>query len=255
MKAFPIILAFVFVCWGTALAQNEEPDKPTPSLEPFEFAFVHYTGGSWEIVGTEMQSHVSFLVPNFLHWLKITQKLNVREHPAVVELSDDRIFQYPILFITGHFHFNISPKDIDNLREYIRRGGFLYVEDCGGVKWMLTQYGRFADQIREVLKTCFPEGEFRVLPFDHDIYKYPYRFPGGLPNFFGVDNDHAPPDTPGKPRKGRGGEGFFVGDTMVAYLGDADTCCGWSGRDPARYGAFKIGANVVIYAMTHQGLR
>jgi hypothetical protein len=201
-----------------------------------------------------MLAHEEQFLPNMLESLRKKQGLDVSDKPEIVKLGDKKLFDCPIFFITGHYRFTIGDQEIDQIREFIKRGGFVYIEDCGGFEKYLKIHGSFFDQMHEVLQKAFPEGRFVVLPEDHDIYKYPYLFPKGLPNFVGKDNDMRPPDTPGKIRKHQGGEGFYVGNTMVAFLGDGDTCCGWSGLSPCGDEPFKMAANVIIYAMTHGGL-
>jgi hypothetical protein len=248
-RLHPLVAVFC-MCYAYCSTLPAQSD----SEKTFRLAYVKYEGGSYHHARGEMISHEEQLVPNMLDSIRKKVKLNVASSPEIVTFEDKKLFECPIFFITGHYRFTVKPGDIDQLREYIKRGGFAYIEDCGGLDFALTQFGSFFEQMHEVLQKAFPEGEFRVLPNDHDIYKYPYEFPKGLPNFFGRNNDGRPPDTAGKLRKHNGGEGFFVGNTMVAFLGDADNCCGWTGKSQSGDGPFKMAANVVIYAMTHPGL-
>lgn len=251
------LVAALLACGAFAPALRAQSDPILATDVPgknFSLAYIKYEGGSYHNARGEMLAHEEQFLPNLLESLRNKQGLDVSDKPDIVKLGDRKLFDSPIFFITGHYRFPIGDREIDQVREFIKRGGFVYIEDCGGLDQYLKAYGSFFDQMHEVLQKAFPEGRFVVLPEDHDIYKYPYLFPKGLPNFFGKDNDGRPPNTPGKIRKHKGGEGFYVGNVMVAFLGDADTCCGWSGRSLCGDQPFKMAANVIIYAMTHAGL-
>jgi hypothetical protein len=257
IKGLRRFIAAILVCCGSGTALLAQSDLGVETDVPgkkFTLAYIKYEGGSYRHVKGEMLAHEEQFLPNMLESLRKKQGLDVSDKPEIVKLGDKKLFDCPIFFITGHYRFTIGDQEIDQIREFIKRGGFVYIEDCGGFEKYLKIHGSFFDQMHEVLQKAFPEGRFVVLPEDHDIYKYPYLFPKGLPNFVGKDNDMRPPDTPGKIRKHQGGEGFYVGNTMVAFLGDGDTCCGWSGLSPCGDEPFKMAANVIIYAMTHGGL-
>lgn len=254
--AFRRLVVAILLChgFGTPIRAQSDPALRTDLPgKNFTLAYVKYEGGSYHHVKGEMLAHEEQFLPNMLESLRNTQGLDVSDRPQIVKFDDKKLFDCPIFFISGHYRFTIGDREIDQIREFIKRGGFAYIEDCGGFDRYLKIYGSFFDQMHEVLQKAFPEGRFVVLPNDHDIYRYPYEFPKGLPNFVGRDNDMRPPDTPGKIRKHKGGEGFYVGNVMVAFLGDADTCCGWSGQT-GNDEPFKVAANVIIYAMTHGGL-
>lgn len=49
-----------------------------------------------------------------------------------LKLSDPRIFDSPILYLTGHEDFRLQPAEINNLRDYLNKGGLLFAEACCG---------------------------------------------------------------------------------------------------------------------------
>ncbi len=238
------LLALVFHGWGADLIAAEEA--------PFTFVMIEYSGGSWQDVRAEQDAHVQHFIPNFLKWLNLKKLILVKEQPLVLKLSDPQIFNYPLLFINGHFAFQISDLEKQNLKTHLERGGFLYIEDCGGTSADQAVHGSFAKQIHEVVQSIFPEGKFQVLPASHDLYRFPFEFPNCLPNIYGVENDGSP-ETPAKKRKGQNGEGFYYRGRMVALFSDADVCCGWDFNGAGPWGdiPFKVGANILTYALTH----
>jgi len=244
VKGFFVVLAILFFSNAPNLAAEESP--------PFTFVMIEYTGGSWQDVRAEQEAHVKDFIPKFMKWLNLKKIVSAREKTEVLRLTDPRIFDYPMLYINGHFTFQISDLEKQNLKIHLERGGFLYIEDCGGDTASLQKFGSFAKCIHDVVQSIFPEGKFQVLPPTHDIYRFPFEFPKGLPNMYG-DNNDASPESPTKRRKGQGGEGFFYRGRMIAFYSDADTCCGWDYNGTAQWGdiPFKVGANIVTYAMTH----
>ncbi|MCD4824261.1 MAG: DUF4159 domain-containing protein [Phycisphaerae bacterium] len=77
--------------------------------------------------------------------------------------SDKSIYEYPVVFMNGHYKFKFSPEDIKGLRAYLKKGGVLIADPCcGRVK--------FDKSFREMVKTLFPNRKFTLLPKDHPIY-------------------------------------------------------------------------------------
>jgi hypothetical protein len=101
--------------------------------------------------------------------------------PVVITLDDDKIWQYPWIYIVEPSNLNLSDKQVSTLREYLLRGGTLTLDDFHGpYEWDLT--------VRQ-LKLVFPEREIVEIEPPHAIYncfynieKYP-QIPG-LGSFF-----------------------------------------------------------------------
>lgn len=244
LKGFLAVLAIHFFASASNVSAGGEP--------AFTFVMIEYSGGSWQDVRAEQEAHVKNFIPNFLKWLNVKKLVTAKEQPEVLKLSDAKIFNFPFMFINGHFPITMSDIEKQNLKLHLERGGFLYIEDCGGSIQDLAARGSFAKQIHEIVQGLFPEGKFQTLPVSHDIYRFPFEFPAGLPNIYGEDNNPAP-ESAGKKRKGQGGEGFYHKGRMIAFYSDADACCGWDFNGSGHWGdiPFKVGANVVTYALTH----
>ena len=72
---------------------------------------------------------------NFLRGVTRCSGIHIHAEPAVLRLDDDRIFEFPFLYLVeigrdGGPDF--SEKEIENLREYVLRGGFLLIDDFKG---------------------------------------------------------------------------------------------------------------------------
>ena len=164
--------------------------------------------------------------------------LDLGRKEDVVELTTDKLFTYPYLYLTGHGNVTFSAAEAERLRRYLRQGGFLHIDDNYGLD----------EHIRSELKKVFPEKEIVEVPFDHPIYNIQYDFPNGLPAIHEHDPEEAPK-----------GYGIFdeSGRLMVFLSIESDLGDGW---EPAsvhnnppekRRAALRMGTNLLTYAMTH----
>ena len=176
-------------------------------------------------------------IPNLCRYLKTYTGVDVAEDEAKVSLTDETLFSYPILFLTGHGRILFSEEEIDRLRTYLLRGGFLYADDDYGMD----------KHFRESMKKVFPDRQLRELPFSHGIYHIHFRFNNGLPKVH--EHDEKPPQ----------GFGLFddEGRLMVFYSYESNISDGWADpevhNDPPekREAALKMGSNIMVWALLH----
>ena len=79
---------------------------------------------------------------HFLPALSRLTNLWVAEDSRHLEVTDDRIFEHPFLFLqqVGQGHWRPSRQEAERLREYLLRGGFLLVDDFHGeYDWSILQ--------------------------------------------------------------------------------------------------------------------
>lgn len=200
-----------------------------PSTSALVLARVKYSGGGdWY---NDQEADV-----NMLEYLRKNTAINVRPQFEYVELTSDNIFNYPILFLTGHGNIDLSDAEAKRLRTYLDNGGFLYVDDDYGLD----------TAVRRELRKVFPEQELRELPFDHPIYHSYFEFPNGLPKIH--EHDAKAPQ----------GYGLFTdGNRLcVYYTTETNPSDGWADaavhNNPPekREAAFRMGTNIVVYALT-----
>lgn len=153
-----------------------------------------------------------------------------------VDLTDPKIFNYPLLFLTGHGNVVFAPSGITNLRKYLENGGFLYVDDDYGLE----------KSIKRELKKVFPDEELIELPFSHPIYNNKFKFLNGPPKIHEHDK---------KPARGYG---IFIGERMVVYLTiESNPGDGWADKEvhkdseTTRRRALEFGANIIKYVLTN----
>ena len=196
----------------------------------FQIARVNYRGGG------DWYNDPSAL-PNLIHFLHQHTGIDIAHTEAKVSLTDESLFSYPILFLTGHGRISLSREEADRLRKYLLQGGFLYADDDYGMD----------SHLRSAMKNVFPEREFLELPFSHGIYHIHFQFDNGLPKIHAHDNN--PPQ----------GFGIFddTGRLMVFYTYETNLSDGWADpqvhHDPAekRETALKMGTNIIVWALLH----
>ena len=195
-----------------------------------QIARVQYGGGGDWYSGDPL--------PTLIAYTRQHSLLDLAPEPITVELTSDRLFTVPILYLNGHGNVVFSDAEAGRLRRYLEGGGFLIVNDDYGL-----------DQaVRRELAKVFPEQPLQPLPASHPVYRAHYAFPDGLPKIHEHD---------GEPAVGYGL--FHEGRLVVFYAHESDLADGWEPAgihpDPpeAREAALRMGVNLLVYAMT-QGI-
>ncbi len=196
-------------------------------LFSFQIARLQYEGGGDWYNDPEV-------IPNLVRFIKKYINIDLDEKQAVVKASSKEIFNYPIVYMTGHGNVYFSEIDAKNLREYLERGGFLYVDDDYGLD----------NYFRREIKKVFPDKELEEVPLNHPIFNIYWKF-DKLPKIHQHD---------GKPPKAYG---IFIGDRLVLlYTYESNISDGWTDKhgDPpdVQETALKFGMNIVLYALTLQ---
>ena len=174
-------------------------------------------------------------LPNLLRAIRERTSLDVEPAEARVRLTDDRLWDHPFLHVTGHGNIKLSGEEVERLREYLERGGFLHVDDNYGLD----------EHFRREIARVFPDRPLVDVPLTHPVYGIVYRFPEGLPKIHEHD---------GKPARGYG---IFLGDRLaVFYSHESDLGNGWEDpqvhNDPPHLheAALRMGINLFVYAVT-----
>ena len=191
-----------------------------------EIAVLKYNGGGdWYANPTAL--------PNLIKFCNSNINTRINEKPGTVEPGSTDIFQYPFVHMTGHGNVVFDDAEIENLRNYLRSGGFLHIDDNYG----MNKY------IRTEIKKLFPEKELTEVPADHKIFSTAFDFPKGLPKIH--EHDALPPQA----------FGIFENERLVLlFTFESDLGDGWESpevhNDPeeVRLKALKMGANIVKYA-------
>ncbi|MFQ5649473.1 MAG: DUF4159 domain-containing protein [bacterium] len=176
------------------------------------------------------------IIPNLLKFMANNTNVDVGRNEAVVEIMDEDLFSYPLIFMTGHGKVSFSKMEAERLRAYLSAGGFLYADDDYGMD----------KSFRQEIKKVFPAEKLVELPFSHEIFHSHFRFPDGSPKIH--EHDGGPPKSYGI---------FHEGRMVVFYTFNTNISDGWADanvhNDPpeVRQRAFEMGTNIVVYALTN----
>lgn len=228
--------------------------------DTFTFARVHYDshyggrsrGGGWAVDFPDSDL-------NFSLRLQQLTCMKVNPDPVIVRLTDDRLFDYPFLYMIEPGSLYFSDEEVVALRKYCMRGGFLMVDDF----WGDEEYDNFYSQIKRV----FPEREAHEVPLEHPIFHCVYDL-------------KEKPQIPSIHSAGRYGDRTITweprhgSDTSIAYYKaiydddkrimvfichNTDLGDGWEREGENQWyfeefsvkKAYPLGINIVTYAMTH----
>ena len=83
-------------------------------------------GGDWYNGPTE--------IPNLLAFIRSQTTIHTADREARVEIMDEDLFAYPVLYLTGHGNIRFSEDEVRRLRTYLEHGGFLFANDDYGLR-------------------------------------------------------------------------------------------------------------------------
>jgi hypothetical protein len=192
---------------------------------------------------------------HFFAALRRLTNIQVADDSRHLELTDERLFSHPFLFLQqpGAGRWNPSDEDARNLREYFARGGFMLVDDFHGedewlyfesvMDYVLPGYRIVDIPVTDSLMNVFFDlAERQQIPGARHLG---YGFGGGgggirmegPPHWRGIYDDN--------------------GRLIVAINHNMDMGDAWEHADDPNYPgpmtaqAYQLGLNYVIYAMTH----
>ena len=222
MKVLILAIIFLFPYLFAPIAEAQTNN------DEFKIARIQYRGGGdWYSSPTALT--------NVIRFTKNAVPIKISERYDDVQLGSRDIFNYPFLFMTGHGNISVNDAEMQNLRNYLENGGFLYVDD---------DYG-FDQYVRPILQNIFPEEPFFELPADHLIYNLVYPFPDGRPPKV-HEHDGKPPQAFAVYRQGR---------MVLLYTYESNPADGWAYDEHANpeaivQAALRFGVNLFVYAFT-----
>jgi hypothetical protein len=199
----------------------------------FVFATAQYESGDWDSAP---------LVPaNVIDSIARYTSIDVSPTGVIVSLASRDVFRYPMLYLTGHLPVRFTATERANVSQFVKRGGFLFVDDHnhdidGAFHKTATE---------EIARAC---GRLVEIPNDHALYRAFFHF------------DDGPPTTSHE-LNGWGDNlvhkhllGVNRGDRLAVLYSNKDYSSEWGYHpDNKRFLAVdntKFAVNVVVYALT-----
>jgi len=175
--------------------------------------------------------------------LERTTKIRILGQPIVLTLSDKRIFEHPVLYLTEPGFWETNDEEIENMRSYLARGGFLIIDDFHDYGGKGYQWFNMFNNIKRV----FPDREPEPLEPDHQVWSI----------YYDIDPVEAQSTKPGF---GRYDDEYYAiyddsGRMMCVICYNQDIGDGWEWPNRNLAGAstvsFQMAVNFIMYAFTH----
>jgi hypothetical protein len=212
--------------------------------------YTHWEGGDW-YQGQPAWSHgYPIAEQNLMRIMNEVSYLNARADDInSLKLDDPELLRYPVAYIIEVGWWQMRDAERQALREYIRKGGFVIVDDfkmrgfgggMGGGGWE-----NFESNMRQVL----PGVQFYEMNLSHPIFHsffeittldIPQAYNAGRAIFRGVYEDNDPNKRL---------------QMIINYNTDISQFWEWSGTglrpiDDTNE-AYKLGVNYIMYGLTH----
>ena len=186
-------------------------------------------------------------IMTLLKHAKNRSTLSLRFRREAVDLRKGGALAHPILYMTGHDDFVMSPSEIASLRAYLRAGGVLVGDACCGRQ-------AFDQAFRRELRRVLPDRKLAPLRPDHQLFR-------------SVVDATVVSGTPALTAKRAGAgvraltrpefEAIGSGENLSVVYSPLGLGCGWEdeacpyclGYSPAS--ARSLGLNILAYALTH----
>ncbi len=236
---------------------EQEPDwelDPEFKNDVFTFVRIRYDAGGvyggWRNDYPDCDLNLSFR-------LQQLTSMSVDPDGLVLDLTDERLFDHPFIYMSNVNRMNLTDEEVVALRKYLLNGGFLMADDF----WSAPSWRNVYQQMKRV----FPDREPLELPRDHKIFNIVYEIQGRLqvPSHdawsrgYTFEYWHGPTEGDEEPHF----QAFFDdrGEICALLCHNNDIGDGWeregvSGEYFRLYSeklSYPLGINILVYAMTH----
>ena len=195
----------------------------------------------WSYDWPDMEDNLGSLLP-------VITAVPINDRPSghnIFRMDDPELLKFPVAYLSEPGYWNPSEAEVTSLRTYIRKGGFLIVDDF--------HYANEWAVFERAMRRVWPEANIIELDVSHPVFnaffqitslKVPY--PGWLGQsglmgeFYGIHEDNDP------------AKRLAV---VINYNMDIGDYMEHSGQglylvDPTNE-AFKFGINYIVYGLTH----
>jgi len=252
VKKFLVALVFVVLLASPAVSDWYNWPEPEPEFIYARLQCTNREADSWRVWPAYYPNnppwHHDYPDADEFVVALIHELTGIRVSPTsykIVRLDSPDIFKYPFLYLSEPGFMTLNDKEIANLGEYIRRGGFIMADDFRTAEYL---HGpEELEVLRYYLKKALPDRELVRLDVNNPIFHVfydvdtlnmdpPYALPR-KPEFWGLTDEHGNLQLVANYNND-------LGD-FWKYLDEGQKPL----KDSTR--AIRIGMNYFIYAMTH----
>jgi len=206
------------------------------SRADFVFTRLQYESGDWNIVDLRMPS-------NLLDSLVAYTTLAIAPQEVAVPLSSREVMDAGFCYLSGHKLVQFTDRERENFEAYVKRGGFVFVDDCNH-----DIDGLFAKSFEAQMAAIFGPDALKKIPNDHPLYRAFFVFDRGPPttsfelNGWGDDlvHDYL--------------KGIEINGRLAVVYSNKDYGCEWDydfrNKRFLAEDNTKFGVNLAVYAMT-----
>ena len=225
-----------------------------PQHPDARFARWSYGRLDWREGGTSWTQDYPRADRHFALALRRLTRVHVRsvEQPSNPDDVDD-FFNWPWMVVGEMGDWKLTDPQVKTLREYLLRGGFIYMDDF----WGPDEYARFAESMTRVFPDRAVEEIDDADPIFHAVYDLDDRYQVlGQWALGGAGRG-------GMRQRAAGTKAHWQGiyddrhRLMVALTFNSDVGDSWEWADDPRYPerfsalGIRLGVNYVVYSMTH----
>ncbi|GIV60933.1 MAG: hypothetical protein KatS3mg043_2022 [Rhodothermaceae bacterium] len=217
---------------------------PPPGFEPgFRFVRIRYQTVPYARAATWAYDYPTAEL-NLYEAIRRTTRITLEGPPLVLTLDDPRIFDYPVLYLCEPGYWQTNDAEVENLRKYFARGGFMIIDDFHD--WPGRPRHEWNNFYRNI-KQVFPDREPVELASDHPIWRI----------YFDIDPVEAASTKPGFHRYQDRYYALFDDDgrmlCVICYNQDIGDGWEWPDRnqEDASTVSFQMAINFIMYALTH----
>ncbi len=280
------LIAFVVLLLGSAhaaaqstqLAICTSPQRPQcpaalPGVADAEFTFSRLIFADNQRAIDALGDHIGYphwqadcseSEPHFIAAMQRLTDVDTNDDSQSISLLDERIFDFPMLYVVEAGFASFTDPEAETLREYLLRGGFLLVDDFHG-RYQWQQFENWMGRV-------FPDREIVDLPPTHEIFNVHFA----IEEFIQIPGLRALCLNPGETwelpiskapsviesnasRQRPQWRGILDDDgrVMVVINWNMDLGDAWEHADMEEYSAlytataYRLGVNYVLYGMTH----
>ncbi len=175
------------------------------------------------------------VIPNIAAYFNENVEPLFEEDEKVVTLKSPQLSQHPILYMTGHGNVGFSGIELENLRNYLKLGGFLLIDDDYGMD----------KSIRPIISGLFREHKLQRLSVANPLLRSVFSF-DRIPKIH--KHDDKSPEMYGI---------YINGRLALLYLYETNISDGWaspgvheSDDEHTREQALRFGANILFHVVT-----